>query len=103
MIERLKKLTLTFLLYFFFLGVFGLWTWIKYTRDVSQNGGGEMADTIFLLGLIVATVYYGLITIWTFRLYRQRKSNKSGTTIQLTAIFFLGICSSLYGLYKIYN
>ncbi len=102
MIAALRILAMIFLAYFFLLGLFGALTWVKFMGNLSRDGA-EMVDSLFLFGLMIATGYYGLLTVWTFSLYEKQQKAVGTTVIQLSVIFLLGICSSFYGLYQVYT
>lgn len=91
----MKKITLIFLLYFLLLLIFIGVTWVKYYSDISTYGG-EMADGFFLLALILATIYYFFLTVWTYIIYRSNFANLVSIKIQLTLLFVLGVLSSLF-------
>jgi len=95
-----KKVASIFLIYFILLMIFIAATWFK----VLYNGSGEMADSIFLIFLVIATIYYFIFTNWTYVLFKKSSNNKSySLEVQLVCIFIFGILSSLYLLLRIYS
>ncbi len=82
MMAALRILALALLGYFCLLGLFGALTWIKFIGNVSRHGG-EMAGSLFLLGLLVASGYYGLLTVWAFNLYKKKQVLTTSTFLLL--------------------
>ncbi|MBK6979934.1 MAG: hypothetical protein IPH28_24910 [Cytophagaceae bacterium] len=74
-------------------------TWYKFKKNLSEHGG-EMADGIFGLLLIFATVYYLVITVWTYRVYKNPSPKLAG--FQLGLIFIFSILTAIILLFKIY-
>lgn len=95
-----KLIGKVFLIYFSLLGLFIVATWVKCIYNVNKFGG-EMGDTFFIAAFFFATLYYGLISYWTHSISKKPDSNS--VRIQLTLIFLLGICTSLWGIIYIYN
>ncbi|MBT29936.1 MAG: hypothetical protein CMO01_09780 [Thalassobius sp.] len=98
----IKVLLLISISFFFLLDGFILLTWGKFIINVFEDGG-EMADSIFLFFLIAATIYYGIITSLTWKLFRKNTFNGSKIWLQLALIFISGICSSVFILLSIYR
>jgi hypothetical protein len=100
--KYVKLLSGVLVLYFFVLGLFGLACLIHFSRDYEQNGGA-MGPMYFFVYYCLATVYYSPFLIWSFRLYRSKRD----VTIkyarnQLILIVVLGVCSSLYILWRMF-
>jgi len=100
MTKTIKIITLSFLIYFILLAIYGIACFIKYYNDVNEYGG-EMGDVFFMSFLFFASGYYGLFLLWTLRVYKRSEVSKS-TSFQLSLIFLFGICTSLFILGKIY-
>lgn len=64
-------MALVFLVYFSLLGVLGFVIWVNFIINLSSDGG-EMADSIFQIFLTIATIYYGVMLVWTYSLYRNK-------------------------------
>lgn len=59
--------------------------------------GGEMVDGIFMIGLLIVTIYYFIITVWSFVAYKSAKT----TFLELGAIFTFGILTMIILLLKL--
>ncbi len=92
---NIKLITKTFLVYFSLVGLIFVGIWIKCIYNILKFGG-EMGDSFFIVAFFFVTVYYGLISYWTYKLSKKPDSNS--VRIQLTLIFLIGICSSLWGI-----
>jgi len=97
-----KKIALTFIIYFLLIFIFIVSTLFKYNSNL-RIFGGEMSDGILLIGLMIATIYYFILTVWTYRIYRSDFTNLSSIKFQLGLIFLLGILSSIYLLTKAFT
>ena len=102
MTMNLKLTGQIFLTYFGLFGLFVLATWVKYIFNMLSDGG-EMSDSIFLLGLIIVTIYLSSLSFWTYNVLKNKESYGTSTIIQLAFIFLLGICPSLFGLIYTYS
>jgi hypothetical protein len=96
-----KQLGRIFLIFFGGLGLLIGLTWIKFIVNL-QTDGGEIGDSAFFLIFLPVTIYYAVITSWTYRLYKVQSEFNTSTTIQYVLIFFFGICFSLWGLTLIF-
>lgn len=95
-----RKVAFVFLIYFILLILFIAATWFKFLN----NGGGEIADSIFLMFLAVVTIYYFIFTNWTYVLFKKSANTESySPKVELVSIFIFGILSSVYLLLKVYN
>ena len=74
-------------------------TWYKYNRNLSEYGG-EMADGIFGIVLLLATMYYFSFTVWTYKVYRSQSLKSGG--FQLGLIFVFSILTAIILLFKMY-
>jgi hypothetical protein len=63
-------------------------TWFKFNQDVALNGG-EMSDGLFAGALVVATLFYVALTIWTFAAYKMSTHNPRRARLQMGVIFIL--------------
>lgn len=75
-------------------------TWFKFNKNL-VNYGGEIADGIFGLHLILATIYYFSFTVWTYKIYKSQSLKLAG--IQLLVIFTFSIIAAIITLVKIYS
>jgi hypothetical protein len=92
-----KSIALVILIFHCAILLFISATWYKYNKNVSEFGG-EMADGIFMIALLIATIYYFGLTVWAYLLYR----NPHRTNLQLLSVFFFGILTMSILLYKLY-
>jgi len=72
-------------------------TWYKLNKNISEFGG-EMADGIFMIGMLIATIYYFGLTVWSYLVYK----NPLRTNMHLISVFIFGIFTMGILLYKIY-
>lgn len=92
---KANRLGQIFLTYFGLLGLVILFTWVKFIYNV-QTLGGEMGDTIFFFLFIPITIYYSIISLWSYRLYKNHQDLNNSTLIQYLLVFLLGVCTSIY-------
>jgi hypothetical protein len=95
----IKKTALIFLIYLLLLIVFIIVCWIRYFND----SGGEMVDSLYLIMLFIATIYYFGMTVWTYKIYKSSYENIASPIAQLGLILILGILSSICLLIKAYT
>ena len=74
-------------------------TWYIYNRNLSEYGG-EMADGIFGIGLLLSTIYYFSFIVWTYKIYRSEALKSAG--LQLVLIFIFSILTAIVLLFKLY-
>ena len=72
-------------------------TWCKFNKNMNEFGS-EMVDAIFMIGLLIATLYYFGITIWSYVAYKRTTT----TYVELGAIFIFGVLTMTLLLLKIY-
>ena len=95
----IKRIALIFFIFFLLLLIFFAVTWYNYF-----NGSGvDFVGGIFQIGLILATIYYFIFTVWTYRLLRSNLNSARSATIQLVSIFVLGVASGLGILTMLYR
>jgi hypothetical protein len=100
--KYVKFLSLTFVVYFFLLGLFGLACLIHFNKDYEQNGG-DMGPMYFFVYYCMATAYYSSFLVWSFRLYQGKTTLRlKYALVQLLLIFVLGVGSSLFILWRMF-
>ena len=99
--KYVKVLSGILAVYFFLLGLFGLACLIHFNKDYEQNGGA-MGPMYFFVYYVLATAYYSPFLISCFRLYRGKGQPKYAR-LQLWLIFLLGVCSSLFILWRLFG
>ena len=98
---KAKQTALIFLIVHFLILLFICATWYKYNSNVSKYGG-EMADGIFAILLFIATIYYFIFTVWTYRVYKRANETLKFAELQLGLIFVFSIVTAIGILLKLY-
>ena len=58
--------------------------------------GGEMGDSIFMVALSIATLYYVIAAFWTYNVYQRILRNEKDLELQLSIIFVLSTLVSMF-------
>lgn len=96
---KTKTIALFFFVVHCLLILFICAIWYRYNRNLSEYGG-EMADGIFGIVLLLSTIYYFSFTVWTYKVYKSKSLKTAG--LQLGLIFVFSILTAVILLFKMY-
>ena len=94
---KTKTIALIFFILHLAILLFICATWYKLNKNMSEFGG-EMADGMFVIILVIISIYYFGMTIWAYIVYKKTQR----TFIQLSSVFVFGILTIGIILYKLY-
>lgn len=97
---KTRVIALTFLVLHLAILLFICATWYKYNKNVFEYGG-EIADGVFAIFLLVATIYYFGLAAWTYSVYKKAQRNEEAVQLQLIVILVLGILAPGFLFYKL--
>jgi len=68
--------------------VFIGFAWYRYYKDILM-AGGELSDGIFGVVLVLASIYYPALIVWTLFAYRGNRDSQQSVNWQLGIIMIL--------------
>jgi hypothetical protein len=92
---RLKKIAFGFLIYFILVLILICFTWLRFNLNIAKSGT-DVFDGIFMWILWFSVVYFFILTVWSYRLFKAVNYDYLSFKIELVLLLLLGIIPLLY-------